>query len=76
MEVTITIFEIPITREENEIKVHDNLKSQLTQYKVELDDITKIEKLSKELGQYFQNELRSAKYNENKITVKKKIITN
>ena len=77
MEVTVTVYNIPITRgENNEVEVHDDQKVYLTNYKVDLEDISRIEKLTKELNQDFKAELNIAKHNKSKITVKKKIITN
>jgi hypothetical protein len=77
MNITITVYDVPITRpEEGKVEVHEEGKEKLTDYVVEIKEIREIEALTIELNQEYQKELTIAKHNLNKTSVKKKIITN
>ena len=76
MEVTITVYEIPITREDEKVTSVEDKKSELTQYQLEIEHINDISKLASQLSTEYQKELSLAKHNLDKKIVKKKIITN
>jgi hypothetical protein len=80
MEITITIFEIPITRDNDKEIVLIGSGQKLTEYKIPINDekpiSVELTRLSKESDSDFQTELALAKHDLSKTTVKKKIITN